>query len=90
MIKLPYAVIFSKINNYDPVLYIDEISYHNDTRISGTPIDFDKVIMFNGTLDECIKYCENYAKKNNMFKHIVAHRNDDGCLLFDIYWKIHP
>lgn len=89
MLTLPYAVIFSKINNYDPVLYIDEISYHDGTRISGMPIDFDKVIMFNGTLNECINYCEEYAKNNKMFKHIVAQRNDEG-LLFEIYWQIRP
>lgn len=91
MPKLPYAVIYSKIDNCNPVLYIDDIGYHDDTRISGIPIDFDKVIMFNGTLNECINYCKEYAKKNNMFKHIITQRNDDdNGLLFDINWKIYP
>ena len=89
MPRLPYAVIFSKIDNCNPVLYIDEISYHDDARISGISIDFEEVIMFNGTFDECFEYCEKYSKNNNMFKHIITDR-DDSKLWIDIHWKNHP
>lgn len=89
MPKLPYVVVFDKTDNCTPVLCIDEVSHHDNTRISGIPMDFERVIMFNGSLDECFNYCEKYAKANVMFKHIVPDR-DENRLWFSIYWKFHP